>query len=90
MVIKENIEHIKEQIINNKSTGIKDMINNVVQIHFLKLYHDFIERSRYMNLPNYKDAKKEDKSLLLKSNIKKINAKNIGSCYMYLIKTYGY
>ena len=31
MIIKENIEYIKEQILKNKSTGIKDMINNVVQ-----------------------------------------------------------
>ena len=31
MFIKENIKLIKGQILINKSKGIKDMINNVVQ-----------------------------------------------------------
>ena len=31
IIIKENIEYIKEQIMNNKSTGIKDIIYDVAQ-----------------------------------------------------------
>jgi hypothetical protein len=31
-IIKENIEFIIEQIMNNKSTGMKEIINNIVQV----------------------------------------------------------
>ena len=30
-LIKENIEYIKERLISNKSSGINDIINNVIQ-----------------------------------------------------------
>ena len=30
-IIKENFEYIKERLINNKKTGINDIINDVIQ-----------------------------------------------------------